>query len=300
MATTALCYPLSLKRQVSDKDTDIVMCKFNAKFPEYRGDIGGTLEDSRKHYSTSMDVYLPLPLGFGVSDVLQYETANFSGIANEVANRFLSNNTEVGQGDVLSILRRAGISSLDQINRILPVNMPASDWVNKEFGLVENPREYTLFHSPKLRTFNFSFKFLPKNEEENKEVEHIIKFFRYNSYPTVTASRIDFVAPPHFKIDFINDDESMIQIPGPVVLENITTTFNPTTTALVRKGPDGKRKPVEYELSLSFREVEPIYHGRKNEGSGDEIDTYDRLFWGTNLTHEEINEIINSKHSGWA
>ena len=64
--------------------------------------------------------------------------------------------------------------------------------LNSAFGQADNPYMEVLFDKMALRTFNYNFKFAPKNKDERDDVQKIIQLFRFHMAPELKKGTIDF------------------------------------------------------------------------------------------------------------
>ena len=131
-------------------------------------------------------------------------------------------------------------------------------------GAVLNPNLELLFTGPQLRTFNFSFKFRPRFEDENEEIRRIIKAFKRNMHPQRSAGEMFLLTPNVFKIKYYHDD-----VPHPYLneiktcaLTNFKVTYTPDNNYMTYQ--DGGM--TGYDVDLVFSELVPIY---ADEISGD-------------------------------
>jgi hypothetical protein len=122
-----------------------------------------------------------------------------------------------------------------------------------------NPREFMLFKSPGMRSFSLRFRFIPDSLEESKAAEEIVKWFREGMYPEV-AGKIGFKFPDAFEIKF-EKSPSLIKIPE-VYLESASVTYNPNSMSYFRV----ENRPVEINLSLEFKELQPMTRDSIQEG----------------------------------
>ena len=121
-------------------------------------------------------------------------------------------------------------------------------------GDVKNPNEYLHFKNTTLRTFEFSFKFLPNSVNESKQATAIIQAFRSSMRP-VKKTQITQGSPLRVRTSFKGVDD-MIKIP-PSYISNATVNYNPNSASFFRKGGS----PVEIDFNISLQEILPIFRG---------------------------------------
>jgi len=129
----------------------------------------------------------------------------------------------------------------------------------KNIGLAVNPRNEQYYNGPGFRSFSYTFDFYPKNQEEARDVQKIVKLFKYHSSPAMeeaqTAGRF-FIAPSEFEIHYMFKDS-----PNPN-LHKISRCV--CTDVDVRYGPEAQfstfddGQPTTTQLTLGFTELEFI------------------------------------------
>ena len=140
-------------------------------------------------------------------------------------------------------------------------------------GRMINNNLELLFNGPSLRSFNFNFKFRPRSPDEADEIRKIIRAFKINSAPVRSADFMFLVTPNIFRIQYIyNQDvdpnESRISLTKtsrehpymnrikPCALVGMNVNYTPEGSYMTYS--DGGSM-TGYDLSLSFKELEPIY-----------------------------------------
>ena len=127
-----------------------------------------------------------------------------------------------------------------------------SDEYQRSTGKAANPHDYMAYQSTQLRSFTFSFTFLPDSREESDQVTQIIKSFRRAAHAKRNDS-LTLTVPDHVVTSFHGAGD-MIQMP-PTVIESVNVTYNPNNTSFFKNG----NNPVEVAMSVTFKEIVPIY-----------------------------------------
>jgi len=227
-------------------------------------------------------VALYVPPGVTISDSMQYESKS-EGLVGAAIDRFQQGTlTDISKEDIAAIATEraqdlaaaaggiggsllggtgggaiglvAGGGAVDSLKAI----------GQRSRGRVLNPREFMLFKSPDMRTFNFQFRMIPKVRGESRTITEIVKFFRSASYPALSEGGIDYVFPDAFTIRFGNLP-SYIKIPE-VVCTGVEVSYNPTSPSYFESETFEDNEPVETTLSLSFQELKPISKGLIDQG----------------------------------
>ena len=126
------------------------------------------------------------------------------------------------------------------------------DEYQRSFGVANNPHEYMAYQNTGLRSFTYTFTFLPDSKQESDSVTQIIKEFRHAAH----AERLDAlkVTVPEHVIVSHHGAGDMIQLP-PLVIESVNVTYNPNNASFFLDGGN----PVEVGMSITFREIVPLF-----------------------------------------
>jgi hypothetical protein len=229
--------------------------------------------------TTGNSVALYFPTNYNVADTLTYGTESTgligsayaagvdvtSGDALEIVKGLLTNKSTAagiaGFGAAgLATLGAGGFAGLLGGGLVGSVigNVAAEESKTAQVAL--NPREFMLFKSPEIRQFAFNFTFIPSNEQEVNAIPEIIKFFRRASYPELHSANAVYNFPEAFNINFGNSD-SLIKIPE-VFCTAVNTTYNPSSMSYFQLN----NMPVEINMQVSFRELQPINRGFVDQG----------------------------------
>lgn len=269
-------YPLNIE---SVNDPFVLFTKHRAK---YNSRSGST---PRVDLIATDHVSLYMPMGFAINDQAVFETAA-TGAIGGAASALLSgaDPTNVTRSDVEAIAMNSA-EALGQTAgglagsaaSVLPgrvsglvggilgavgagqVATAAAKEYNKQAQVSVNPREFMLYKSPGMRNFSFRFRFIPDNEQESKVAEEIVKWFRRGMYPTA-AGQYSFNFPDAFQIE-IKNMQGLPKLPE-VFLESCSVTYNPNSMSYFKQG----NRPVEINMSLEFKELQPITRENVNEG----------------------------------
>lgn len=151
----------------------------------------------------------------------------------------------------------AGASQL--IQDAAPTDRMVSQMVSKISGRVINKRQEQLFSNMKFRTHEFSYLFIPRNEEESDIINTIIREFKIHMHPDLSDGEGSslLITPAEFDIDFRfgdfeNDTISKI---ATCALENFEVNYTAIGEFVAFKGTPN---PVAISIDLSFVEMEPL------------------------------------------
>lgn len=123
--------------------------------------------------------------------------------------------------------------------------------IDKATGTVLNPFQSLLFQGVNMRQHQFTFKLSPNSERESMILKDIIKTFKMRMHPYKDNLLYHF--PDLCEISFGSPDEPYKF--KQCFLETMSVNYAPNgTPAFFAK----TNQPVEVEISLTFKEVEPI------------------------------------------
>ena len=129
--------------------------------------------------------------------------------------------------------------------------------VTKIMGIAINPRQEMYYEGPKFRTFDYSFKFWPRNQEESEAAQKVIKMFKYHMHPQLDSSyggRL-FRVPSEFEIHYLHNDgvNTNLNKISRCALESCSVSYSPEEGNF-KTFEDGA--PVAYTMALTFKELE--------------------------------------------
>jgi len=214
------------------------------------------------------DLYLPQSIQ--ITDIISYETPNL-GTAGGVGLAALNNNQAItgalaaaisagteGISDLVGAIRTGELGRLGAVRAagLIP-GETAQNVTSIVAQAAINPNIRAMFKQVGLRRFAFQFKLIPVSAEESKAVTDIVNFFRYHAYPDTLFEQggvsLGYTYPELFRIKaFTKVNGQYIQNGTHMkdcYLENISTTFNPTSATF---HPDGT--PTEVDILLNFLE----------------------------------------------
>jgi len=145
------------------------------------------------------------------------------------------------------------------------------DLFNKAFGQAENPYMEVIFKNLSLRTFEYSFQFAPRSEDETHDVQAIIKLFRFHMAPELKGNNHRYLTlPSTFDIHYMFQDSPTSLQPqensfyskiATCVLEDCSVDYSPGG---VHSFADGA--PTQINMTLSFKETELLTKDKINNG----------------------------------
>lgn len=209
-----------------------------------------------------------------------------SQIALAVPNTFVAtstaNYTEAKMGAVAGLLSRMGSGNMgsETISELggqaARLAMETFSALPDAFGMnlqnvlevstrrVQNPHIEQRFESVSFREFQFVYEFAARSRQEVEAIDNIIKTFRFHMHPELIPSGLYFDYPSLFDISVMfkeNENRYMHKI-STCYLTSFTTNY--TSTGVFSTNRDGQ--PTEIQVTMSFREIEPLHKHRIEEG----------------------------------
>lgn len=126
-----------------------------------------------------------------------------------------------------------------------------------------NPFREVFFESVDFRTFNFRYRFLPKNQIEVNNVKNIIHKFKTHMHPELSANGLFYIYPSEFEIKYFHKgaENTYVQKISTCALTDLSVEYGGEQFSTFEGG-----EPVEVTLNLSFRELETMTRQRVEEG----------------------------------
>ena len=139
-------------------------------------------------------------------------------------------------------------------------------------GVIINPNLELLFSKPALREFSLSFRLSARSKKEGLEVIKIIRFFKQGMAPIREASNLFLKAPNTFQVQYLlrgknSEEHPFIGRMKECALTSVNTNYTPENNYATYE--DGLM--VSYQITLTLKELEPVYNDNYQEFSDTEI-----------------------------
>lgn len=162
---------------------------------------------------------------------------------------------------------------------IVGANISADQILMRASGEMLNPNLELLFAGPTLRSFRFSFKLTPRNQDERDQVLQMIRCLKQNMAPKVKGTSIDgtmMKTPSVFELRYRSGggDHPFLNHFKQCFLENISVNY--TADGTYATYHDGT--PVSMSMDLSFKELEPIYDVDYDTGTQGPLSSGEQAF----------------------
>lgn len=121
-------------------------------------------------------------------------------------------------------------------------------------GLAANPKKENIFKNVDFRTFNFDYSFFPRNPNEAKKVNEIIKMFKLHMHPEYKDSNgFLFIYPSEFDIFYYNNGRENLNLHRHTSCVLCDMQVNYTPNSMFNSFDNGM--PTQINISLTFKEL---------------------------------------------
>lgn len=166
-------------------------------------------------------------------------------------------------GDAVSLLSaQATKMALQQLN----INTDTRQFITRSTGKAINPNLETLFSSPKIRSFNFQFEFLPQNADDARSIRRIMRFFKQGMLPARGSSGessgdLFLLSPNVFRLSYMNGVNRIRSLNTfkMCALTGCNINYTPGGTWSAYDDKDAVSQPTASTMDLSFSELTPIF-----------------------------------------
>ena len=260
-----LCYPVAMRRSLQD-NIKIDVVKFQPK------QMQGMTTSDRPKGNTIGSVILPVPTsvqdgnqtswGQGTMTPADMAKANVvkSLLGNEggaAAMDEIGTGIEQVQGDKEDVSKAMQSFFTEQLTG-------TTDLLARTTGAVANPNMELLFKGPALRSFSFSWKMSPRDQKESIVIAKIIRIFKQSMAPQKSKKGLFLKAPNIYKLTFNQGTDRHKFLPRmkECALENCAVNYTPDGSYMTYDNT----AMVALEMSLTFKEMEPIYNNDMSDG----------------------------------
>lgn len=154
---------------------------------------------------------------------------------------------------------------------VIGANVTANQLLTRSTGQILNPNMELLFTGPTLRTFQFQFKFTPRDQNESRQVKSIIRSFKTNMAPSIEGAGDAFLKTPNvFELRYRKGttDHPFLNRFKQCALTNMSVNY--TGEGVYATYSDAT--PVSMVMTLDFKELVPIYaHDYADVTSADQL-----------------------------
>ena len=238
---------------------------------------GSTIRISRaptKRLSTSIAMYMPSTVQ--VTYGAEYQDTQVGAVTEQALNAY--NDILAGRGsDAVGQLGTMGpeiANSLQQFMLGTVGAIPGFAGVKEAFEMKEGnviaDRLELAFKGIPKRNFQYTFKMIPKSEQEARDIRDIVFAFKSNMLPEFVGGNRGgrrFLVPNTFDIQYmyLQNSNHFLHHISTCVLENMNVSYGGDRYKTFEANADGA-PPMETTITLNFKEMELITRERVFEG----------------------------------
>ena len=271
-----LVYPLDLGEDPPQDRLNLFMYKYNpsgfkgSHSATASGGSGGLASGDRQWQNESdaiARIFLPIP--GGISDVNQVDWGSDSMNAAQIALSSLAINTIKSGIDGARKTAGGLVESADTNNEAIKTAIGGyfaskasgsnmASFLGRTTGAVINPNMELLFKGPMLRSFDFKWILTPRSENEGKQILEIIRTFKQGMAALRGESVLFLKTPPIWQLEYKQNGDTSPHLNKfkQCALINCKVGYTPNGSYMTYKSGI----MVAYELSLSFKELTPLYN----------------------------------------
>ena len=203
-------------------------------------------------------IRLPIPNNLKDNTNVSYGTPSLSGAVGAALENILSTPTPTSftgfAGAVGGTLGSALGGAAAQTLQGTGIGQAAQSY----FGLAVNPFQTVLFEKPEFKKHSFSWRLIPKNEQESSKIRDIVRTFQYHTLPGVsgegaTAPGLFFSYPSRVIVSLFPSSEFLYRF-KPCVVQSVNIDYAPGSSPSFYKRSSGA--PAAVNISISLLEIE--------------------------------------------
>jgi len=224
-------------------------------------------------------IALYMPPSVSVTYAANYTDTEIGGLAAAAAAAF---GGDQSAKDVL-LSQQTTDDAVDALTKMMlgtagaiPGAQGAREVYEMQKGFIMTNRMELAFKGLPKRGFQYTFKMIPKSEQEAEEVRNIVTAFKMNMLPeaegttddekkTYTGKRLKMPNTFDIKYMYVGRENQYLNKISTCVLENMNVTYGGSRYKTFDGNEDGA-PPVETTLTLNFKEMELITKQRAEEG----------------------------------
>ena len=224
-------------------------------------------------------IALYMPPSVSVTYAATYNDQEIGGLAATAARAF---GGDQSAKDVLASQQTTD-DAVDALTKMMlgtagaiPGAQGARELYEMEKGYIMTNRMELAFKGLPKRGFQYTFKMIPKSEQEAEEVRNIVTAFKMNMLPeaegttddekkTYTGKRLKMPNTFDIKYMFVGRENQYLNKISTCVLESMNVTYGGDRFKTFDGNEDGA-PPMETTITLNFKEMELITKQRAEEG----------------------------------
>jgi len=216
-----------------------------------------------------------MPMQVEVSYKSQYQDTPIGILTSSVVDIASTlSNSEEDQAKLENAAKEAGLglerAAVGMVSELGPGLGGLKEAVEMKKGVIFADRLELAFKGIDKRTFNYTFKMIPRSQTEAEEIKKIINAFKFNMLPEFADGNKkgrSMTVPNTFDIQYMyqNSENNFLHRISTCYLTDMNVKYGGSRYRTFDGNADGA-PPVETEISLNFSEIELITRERAQEG----------------------------------
>ena len=223
-------------------------------------------------------VRLPIPDNIKDNMSVSYTTPSLGSAVGAILDSMAGGTpsgtpeTVIGQLGRTSGAGAAGFATQFVANN---ANLQAVQGASNYFGMAVNPYQTVLFEKPEFKSHNFSWKIMPRNEEESSRARNIFRTFQYHMSPGISGaitgaeggsggSGLFFSYPSMVIVSLYPNSEFMYRF-KPCVIKSVNVNYAAGSAPSFFKRTNA---PTAMTISIQLQEIE---YWTNNDFTGDKF-----------------------------
>ena len=262
-------YPVALKANRDQDKLQISVLEYKTRPLPTAGKPSLGIGEREGYTSRVLgSVYLPVPGNVSDNNSVAWDQDTLDPAKLLLSDAFF-NNVQKGDGAIdglVDSLGKAGIAIgensggvKEAIAAALAKQATGGSILTRSTGKIINPNMELLFKAPQMRTFQLAWKMSPRDYEESEMIKRIIRMFKQSMAVKRSESALFLKSPNTYKLRYLTaNKKEHAYLPKIKECALVGCSINYT--------PDGNYQTYEnssmvaYQMTLSFNELEPIYH----------------------------------------
>ena len=262
-------YPVQLKHNYDQDKLQISVLEYKPR-PIGEGSPSGLGIGEREGYTSRVlgSVFLPVPGNVSDNNSVSWDQDTMDPVKLLASDAFFDN-VQKGDGAIDGLadtLGQIGVSVGESSGGVkeavagaLAKAATGGSILTRATGKIINPNMELLFKGPQMRTFQLAWKMSPRDYEESEMIKKIIRMFKQSMAVKRTESQVFLKSPNTYKLRYLTargKEHSFLPKIKECALVGCSINYT----------PDGNYQTYEnssmvaYQMTLSFNELEPIYH----------------------------------------
>ena len=206
----------------------------------------GEFSKPTKRLSTAIALHMPTSLAIRYAVSYEEVDTQMMAAVNELTSLNLGNTFQAGSAYGLK-------------------NAPESGAIQKLSKTAPNPMKEQVFRTVDFRTFQFNYRFAPRNETEASNVLNIIDQFKFHMHPEFKdQTGFLYIFPSEFDVVYYSGDQVNDKVHKHTSCVLTEVSLNYTPNGVFNTFSNGM--PTQIDMTLTFKELASLDKQKIKEG----------------------------------